>query len=237
MLAGIGIIVGAYLFGSLPYTVALARAYGLDPLQEEDLHIALWRKIGILEGASGVGVDLTKGVVVILVGFGFGLPIAIVALSGVAVVMGQMWPVFTHFDGEKGNTIGMAVLAILLLAYQAYPVLLSFIPMAIGGGMRLVSALYSRKGSVKERIRFHATADPIALGLPVGMIIGFAVAPLISWLSGQLPAITLFLLLVFLAILVRRLTADLGVDLKDFQDIKLVMLNRLLFDCSYLRRA
>lgn len=234
MLASAALILCAYLFGSLPFMVALGRASGLDLSQEKDLHIALWRKVGILEGLSAVFVDLIKGAIPILIGFGFGLPVAAVGASGVAAVAGQMWPVFQHFDGEKGNTTGLGMIFVLALAYGAYPVFLFLIPVAIGAGMRFFSSLLGSRGSVGEGLKFRETTDPIALGLPVGMILGFAAAPLASWLSGQPPEITLCLVALFSIILLRRLTAGLRADLKGTTNITKMLLSRLLFDCSFL---
>ena len=237
MLANIALMLGAYLLGSLPFMVALGKASGLDLSQEEDLHIALWRKVGILEGLTAVFVDFAKGAIPILIGFGFGLPLAVVASSGVVAVAGQMWPIFCHFDGEKGNTTGLSMIFILTLAYSAYPVFLFLIPMVIGAGTRFFLSMFSSRESVGERLKFRETTNPIALGLPVGMILGFATAPLASWLSGQPVEITLCLLALFLIILVRRLTAGLRADLKASTNITRMLLSRLLFDCSFLQRG
>jgi glycerol-3-phosphate acyltransferase PlsY len=236
MLANIVLILGAYLFGSLPFTVALGKANGLDSSQEKDLHQALWRKVGILEGLTGVFVDFSKGAIPVLIGFGFGLPLGVVAASSVVAVAGQMWPIFCHFDGEKGNTTGSAMVVILALAYRAYPVFLFLIPIFIGISMRFFFSMFSSKEAIGERIKFRETTHPVALGLPVGMILGFAAAPLASWLFGQPVEITLCLLALFLIILVRRLTAGLRADLKTSTNIARVLFNRFLFDCSSLQR-
>ena len=68
MLADIALVIGAYLLGSVPYMILLSRAKGVDLSQEEDLHIALWRKVGRLAGLSGVLVDVLKGVIPIIIG-------------------------------------------------------------------------------------------------------------------------------------------------------------------------
>ena len=71
MIAEIALLIGAYLLGSLPYMMLLGRARGIDLSQEKDLHIALWRKVGRLEGLSGAVVDTLKGVIPVLIGFAF----------------------------------------------------------------------------------------------------------------------------------------------------------------------
>jgi glycerol-3-phosphate acyltransferase PlsY len=106
MSANIVLIVGGYLFGSLPFTAALARVSGLDLSQEKDLHIVLWHKVSKRRASLAGFVDFIKGSIPVLAGFGFNLSTAVVAFSGVAAVVGQMWPPFRNFHGEKGNSTG-----------------------------------------------------------------------------------------------------------------------------------
>ena len=101
MLASIILIGASYLFGSLPSTVALAKINNLDPSQEKDLHHALWYKAGKIWGLLAVLIDFIKGIIPVLVGFGFNLAPGVVALSGAAAVAGQMWPVFQFRWGER----------------------------------------------------------------------------------------------------------------------------------------
>lgn len=236
MLASIILIGASYLFGSLPSTIALARISGLDSSQEKDLHLALWRKGHKIQSSLTIFIDFIKGIIPVLVGFGFNLPWVVVASTGVAAVAGQMWPVFRNFDGEKGNSIGVAVIATLALAYKAYLILFFLIPVVIGAAMRFFFTIFSSKESFAERIKFRESTNPIALGLPVGMIIGFATAPLASQYSGQPSEITLCLAILFGIILVRRLTAGLRADLKVANSVSKVLINRFLFDRSYLGR-
>jgi glycerol-3-phosphate acyltransferase PlsY len=233
MLACIVLIGASYLFGSLPSEVALAKTSGLNPSEEKDLHLALWRKAGLAMGSLGLLLSLSKGIIPVLVGFGFGLPVMVVALSGVAAVTGEMWPVFYHFDGEKGNAPGFATVVTLAPVYGAYPVLLFLVPIMTGVAMRFFFAVFSSKESFAERIRFPESTHPIAMVLPVGMIIGFATAPLASWCSGEPSGITVCLAILFGVILVRRLTAGLRADLRGASSVKKVLVNRFLFDRSY----
>ena len=73
MLDGASSIIGVYLFGFLPYMPSLAKARGLDLSQEKDWHRALWCKVDILEGSSGILVDSSKEAIPVLTGFGFRL--------------------------------------------------------------------------------------------------------------------------------------------------------------------
>jgi len=229
MLANIVLIVGGYLFGSLPFTAALARVSGLDLSQEKDLHIVLWHKISKGRASLAAFVDFIKGSIPVLAGFGFNLSIAVVAFSGVAVVVGQMWPPFRNFHGERGNSTGVGVIITLALIYEAYFTLLSLIFFATGAALRYYS-LTSRQ------VRFHKPTHPLALALPAGMFVGFATAPIASWCSREPKDITLSLLALFIIIAMRRLTAGLKADLKTSNNITRVLVSRLIFDQSLIEK-
>lgn len=239
MLLDIALIVGAYLFGSIPYMLLLGRARGFDLSQEEDLHIATWHKVGRLEGLSGIVVDILKGVLPIVIGFtcGFSLPVTVAA--GVAGVFGQMWTIFHKFDGEKGNSSGAGMILTLTmfltattspLAYWVF--IITAIPGLTGFFIRTIPRIMATGQTAKERNVF---GGPVSNSLPLGMIISFAIAPLASWLLNQPLEVTIGLLVLFVAIAIRRLTARLGADLKAPRtSIGSILTNRLLYDRSYL---
>jgi glycerol-3-phosphate acyltransferase PlsY len=238
LLANIALIVGAYLLGSLPHMILLGRALGIDLSHEEDLHMALWYKAGRLWGLSVVIVDVLKGVIPIVIGFSFHLPLAAITASGVAAVMGQMWPVFRKFDGEKGNTTGIGVV-ITLTSYLtatisplAYMVFIIFaVPILIGAGIKIVPKLIAPDQTLSERLML---GGPISNSMPLGMLIGFAAAPIASACLRQPPEMTWALLAIFVAIMIRRLTAGLGKDLKTATiNVGAILLNRFLYDRSY----
>ena len=104
-------LVGSYLLGAFPHLYLLGLLKGLR--LSGDLHMALWREGGRPLGTIGFLLELVKGVAVVLIGRALDLDIGIIALGGLGVVLGQMWPVFYHFDGEKGNSVGVAVAASL----------------------------------------------------------------------------------------------------------------------------
>ena len=56
------LLLGSYLLGAFPLLYLLGRFRGVDLRQEEDMHIGLWRKVGRVEGALGIGGDFAKGV-------------------------------------------------------------------------------------------------------------------------------------------------------------------------------
>ena len=232
MLAEIILISGGYLFGSLPFSVALARLSGLNISQQEDLHIALWRRTGrklaILAGA----VDFFKGVIVILVGSGLGISSTAVAFSGVTTVAGQMWPPPYGAHGEKGNAPGVAVVMTLSLVYGVYWALLSIVFFATGAALtyyyqRRNTASHETKGSATQS---YTSSHPLALSLPLGMLLGFIAAPVASWHSKGWTTISQTFLALLIIIVVRRLTADLKADLKKGDVTARMLIERFLFD-------
>jgi glycerol-3-phosphate acyltransferase PlsY len=239
LLAYIALVIGAYLLGSLPYMMLLGRAKGVDLSKEEDLHIALWGKVGRLEGLSGVLVDMLKGVIPVIIGFASDFPLAVTAAAGVAAVVGQMWPVFRKFDGEKGNTTGIGVVIAftmyLTATYSplAYIVFVVFaIPILIGIGIKIIPRFMQSSKTLNE---FFMFGGPVSNSMPLGMAIGFAIAPLVSWCLRQPPEMTWAFLAVFIVIIIRRLTAGLSKDLKTATtSVRSILINRLLYDRSYL---
>jgi glycerol-3-phosphate acyltransferase PlsY len=232
MLAEIVLIGGGYLLGSLPFSVALARLSGLDISQEEDLHIALWHKIGKKPAILAGAVDFFKGVIVILIGFGLGISSIAVAFSGVMTAAGQMWPPPYGGRGEKGNAPAVAVVMTLSLVYGVYWALLSLIFFATGAALRYycdrpsTTSHETKDGGTKS----YTSSHPIALSLPLGMLLGFIVAPVASWHSKGLTIVTQTFLALLIIIVVRRLTADLKADLKKGNVTISILIDRFLFD-------
>ncbi len=239
ILADIALVIGAYLLGSLPYMLLLARAKRVDLSKEDDLHMALWHKVGRLEGLSGVLVDILKGIIPIIVGFAFDFRLAVTAAAGVAAVVGQMWPVFRKFDGERGNTTGIGVVIALTMYLTAtysplaYIVFIIFaIPILIGIGIRTIPRMIASSQTLSQRFMF---GGPASNSMPLGMAVGFAAAPLSSWCLRQPPEMTWAFLAVFVALMIRRLTVGLSKDLKTATtSVGSILINRLLYDRSYL---
>ncbi len=226
------LLIASYLIGSIPYMLLLSRSKGVDLSSDEDFHIAMYRKVGRLEGMSGIIVDAFKGIVVVVISFFLGFDLLIVAFAGVAAVCGQMWPLFQKFNGEKGNTTGIGVMITICFLYGAY---LTFIVcgfcMLMGFLVRTVPRFLVRGQTLKDRLAF---GGPVSNSLPLGMISGFASLPIVSWLTRQPAELTLAFLCMFLLIIIRRLTAGLVVDLKKPRTgIRSILLNRFLYDRSY----
>lgn len=230
MWAEVGYILGAYLLGSLPVLYIIGRLKGFD-LRGEDMHLALWRKVGYVEGATGIIWDIGKGALLPLVALlWLDLGVTVASLSALAVLVGMMWPIFLRFEGEKGNSTGIGAAGGLLLGVPAYLALLFLIPIATGGFTRAALSLRKRDAPLGKRFKFSGQS----LVMPLGMIAGFALLPILSWLFyPQHLILTWVFLAMFVLIVIKRLTAGLREDLKSAGDRKSILLNRLLYDRSY----
>jgi glycerol-3-phosphate acyltransferase PlsY len=228
MLGAVVLIVGGYLLGALPFSVAVAVAVDLDP-NVRDIHVELWCRAGVPLATAAMLVDVLKGVFPVLVGYGFGLPMEVVALAGVAAACGQMWPPMRG-HGEKGNSAGVGALLTLLLCYQAYPALLCAVFFAAGAILRL-------EALSRETAEYRQPNHPLSLALPLGTLLGFVSCPVLCWLSGQPQALVVGSFLLLCVIVARRLTADLSQDLSIGARMSAVLLRRLLFDQTLMERG
>ncbi len=238
VIANIALVIGAYLLGSFQYMILLGRARGFDLSQEEDLHSALWRKVGRLEGLSGIVVDILKGAIPVVIGFALDFHLAVIAAAGVAAVAGQMWPVFRKFDGERGNTSGAGMMLAITVgvssteASHAYLVFLIALIIALTGFfIRTIPRFVAPSQTLSQRLML---GGPVSNSLPLGMVIAFAAAPLSSWCLQQPLEMTVGLAALFVALVARRLTVGIGADVKTATSVRRILINRLLYDRSYL---
>ena len=233
-IAEIAFVTGAYLLGSFPSMLLLSRARRLHISPEEDFHITVWHTLGLLQGLSMVIVDILKGVIPVVIGFVFDFRLAVTAFAAVAALIGQMWPVFQKFQGGKGNTtgIGIAITFTLFLGNGALWALgCCLICFGIGGLVRAIPQFIAKGQTLKQKLEF---GGPVSNSMPLGMLAGFAVLPLASWLFRQPVVLTASTVAVFILIAIRRLTANLGKDLNSTKtSIGRILVNRFLFDRSY----
>jgi acyl phosphate:glycerol-3-phosphate acyltransferase len=216
-----GFILGGYLVGAIPHLYLLGRLKGLH--LKGDLHMALWRQGGRLFGTIGFLLELFKGFIVIIIGRTLGVNTGVLIAGGVAAVVGQMWPVFYHFDGEKGNSIGAA----MALTLTPGPFGIAAIFMATGYLIRTVPRFLARGQSLNEKLKL---GGPPSLSFPLGMAIGFAVLPLAAWGLGEPKEYVIGYAALFGLIMIRRLTAGLTLDLEAHKKLIPVVINRLLYD-------
>ncbi len=219
--ADIALIMGAYLLGSAPHLLLLAKLRHVD--LDGDFHQSLWYRGGRVIAAIGILGEFAKGVIPILVGKWLEFDILVVALAGLAAVCGQMWPVFARFDGEKGNSVSFP----MVISLTPKPALIAVIPVIISLIIRTVPRLMRSSKSANDSI-FGGT---YSRSLPLGMAIAFFILPLVSWYLGEpLEIVLCYAALFLLMIGVRRITAGLKHDLSGSRDARGVIMRRFLYD-------
>jgi glycerol-3-phosphate acyltransferase PlsY len=120
------LILFAYLAGSIPIGVLLARLKGKDPRKTGSGNIGatnVMRSAGKVLGIITLIGDILKGFIPTFVAMRLGMPVFIIALVGFAVFLGHLFPVFLKFKGGKGVATGAGV----FLAISPPVILISFI--------------------------------------------------------------------------------------------------------------
>ena len=215
------LIPGAYILGSVPHLLLLAKLHHVE--LDGDFHQVLWHKAGKVTGVLGVVGEFVKGILPVLIGKVLDFNIVIVAGAGLAAVCGQMWPVFSKFDGEKGNSIGLA----MSMALAPISCLIALVPVIIALLIRMTPRVIAKRGTGGDKPVIGGT---YSRSLPVGMAICFLILPFIAWYRGE-PRETVWCLgALFILIMIRRLTAGLRNDLKTTKDVTGVLVGRLLYD-------
>ncbi|MDD4874686.1 MAG: glycerol-3-phosphate acyltransferase [Dehalococcoidales bacterium] len=223
MLLNIIFIIISYFIGAFPQLYLLCKLHKLNTTG--DLHMNLWQGAGPAWGLFGISIDVLKGALAIWIAKALGLDLSIIVACGLAAVAGQMWPVFSKFDGEKGNTTGLGMS--LALAYQS--LLIALIPVLFGLISKLVKLLNIKGQSMGKSFRTGAGQSN---ALPIGVIIGFLILPIASFLLGKPIEIVIGFTVLLVLIIIRRLTAGLNEDLKNKLSLRTVLFNRIIYDRS-----
>jgi glycerol-3-phosphate acyltransferase PlsY len=221
----ISLVVGAYLYGSAPFTWGIAKLKGIDLREFGSGNIGgsnLIEAAGTPLGLTGGFLDLSKGLLPILLGYYvLHLSTEVICLAGLMAILGQMWPVFLKFYGGRGiSAIGGAALAWLITPYLPLKVAIAAIPVGVGV------------------IRRYLSSRPTSM-VPLGTLATFALFPGLVWLWGEPMgriSISLTFVVAFCLTGIRRLTADLRRDLREKPDsvsLKSILINRFFFDRSY----
>lgn len=221
VIAGIAAVVASYLFGSLPHLFLLAKLRGID--LNGDFHQDLWNRGGKVLGIAGVTGEFIKGIVPVIVARALGFDIAFIALAGLAAVCGQMWPVFNRFNGEKGNSIAIAMSITLI----PVPALVAVISVIVAVVVRTAPRIFAGSASGN---RSPVIGGPFSRSLPLGMLAFFIILPFSAWGFGEAAAVIWCCAALFLFIMLRRLTAGLVGDLKSGSNVMAIVGRRLLYD-------
>ena len=108
---GVVYLLGAYVLGSMPTGVVLARVLGrADPRSSGSGNTGatnVARTLGWRLGALTLLGDLAKGLLPVLIGRWADLGTAWISLAAVLAVIGHVYSVFLAFDGGKGVATGL----------------------------------------------------------------------------------------------------------------------------------
>lgn len=207
------LILGAYLLGSVPAAYLVAKLRGID-LKRYGTGQAgagnLWRMTSWRLGLP-VGVfDLSKGLVMVWVAELLGLDIAQQLVVGAAAIIGHNWSVFLCFSGGRGVGTTIGVIFILPIINEMTPwATIAFFVLLIFGSIMLRSS-------------------------PLPVLAGVTALPLVSAFFESL-SVTLGFLVIFLIIVIKRLTAPRAAEAIPVSKGRL-LLNRLFFDRDIMDR-
>jgi glycerol-3-phosphate acyltransferase PlsY len=113
----VALVAVAYLAGSLPMGVIVARLTGArDPRTVGSGRTGgtnAWRAMGLPRGIAVGVLDIAKGAVPVLVATMLGSSPLIRALAGIAAVLGAWASVFLRFHGGRGVATGIGAMAIV----------------------------------------------------------------------------------------------------------------------------
>ena len=210
-------LVAAYLLGSVSFPWLIAWWHGVDLRSAGSRKLGgsdLIRLVGPRWGIAGGLLDLAKGGVAVLLAAALGLPAEMRVLCALAVVAGQMWPLFHDLDGGRGNATGWGA----LLALDPVASIVGAIPLGAAAAMRAL---------------VHPAPTRV---VPVAALLTFLVWSAAIWEIDGVTANVVGGVAIFALVLLRRLTAGLGDDLGTGAPLGRILLNRALFDRSELQQ-
>lgn len=106
------LLVAAYLLGSVPTGLLLARALGVNIREAGSGNIGatnVYRTVGRKLGIMTLVGDCLKGVIPVVIAKSLGLPIIWVAAIGLAAFLGHVYTIFLGFKGGKGVATALGV--------------------------------------------------------------------------------------------------------------------------------
>jgi glycerol-3-phosphate acyltransferase PlsY len=111
------IIVGAYLIGSIPFALIMARRWGAIDLRQMgsgNLGAAnVMRATGITAGALVAALDMAKGAASVWLAGRLSAEPAAPAVAGLAAIVGHIYPIWLRFRGGKGVATACGAFAVL----------------------------------------------------------------------------------------------------------------------------
>jgi glycerol-3-phosphate acyltransferase PlsY len=169
-------VVAAYLIGSIPFALLLARRWGTADLRSigsGNLGAAnVMRASGVTAGVLVALLDITKGAASVALAQRLSADAAAPAVAGLAAIVGHIYPVWLRFRGGKGVATACGVFSVLTPA-AVPPALMIFV-----GAVWLTK--YISLGSVAATLMLppiaYATGSPapvVAVAFAASAIIVF----------------------------------------------------------------
>lgn len=166
MATAVSVIPLAYLLGSIPTAYIAGRLLkGIDVREVGDGRIGAaysYRTLGLAGGIIVGIMDLSKGVIAVLLTQRLTDQVAIVLAAGLAVAVGHNWSIFMRFQGGKG-------------ALTTYGVLISLIFWQFLIGLSMGSLVY-----------FFIRKSGLATGIVYGTL------PVLLWIYGASTLVIVF---------------------------------------------
>ena len=203
------LLLAAYLLGSVPAAYLAARwSRGIDIRKYGSGNVGAANLLRFTSKRIAIPViifDLAKGMLMVWAAQLMGFDVAQQVAAGLAAIIGHNWPVFLRFSGGRGGITTLGVALVLTSINGLIPWEIVVFLAAAGIGLLIT----------------HQT--------PLGVGVGIAAMPLVSWAAGEPLPMTLGFLAMFLIMVIRRLTVQKTSVTASVPPPQLV-LNRLLFD-------
>jgi glycerol-3-phosphate acyltransferase PlsY len=166
MAVALGVIVTAYLIGSIPFSFLVARAFGVADVRRVGSGNVgatnVLRNAGKPAGAAALGLDVAKGALAVALAQRLAPSHPVLpAVAAAVAVLGHVYPVWLGLRGGKGVATGLGAFAVLepAAALIALPIF----------GLTVATTHYASLGSVVGATSLAALTlffrglDPVAL--------------------------------------------------------------------------
>ena len=110
------VILAAYLIGSIPFALILARRWGADLRQVGSGNLGaanVMRASGVGAGVLVAALDIAKGAASVWMAERVGGDAALPAAAGLAAIVGHVYPIWLRFRGGKGVATACGVFSML----------------------------------------------------------------------------------------------------------------------------
>jgi len=163
------VVLAAYLIGSIPFALILARRWGADLRQVGSGNLGaanVMRASGVAAGMLVAALDMGKGAASVWLATRIGDGAELPAAAGLAAIIGHVYPVWLRFRGGKG--VATACGAFSMLTPLAVPPALAIFAIVVW------LTQYVSLGSVLASMALPPIA--YALGTPAPAVIAAAAA-------------------------------------------------------------